>query len=87
MYTRPQILGFNGLSVSDFPNQDAALKCADALIAESEKQLGHEHKEEVKGMPILNKYWYVHQTGLKKTINDSEETKLAHEADVTRSKK
>ena len=38
-------------------------------------------------MPILNKYWYVHQTGLKKTIGEAEQTKLEHEADVTRSKK
>ena len=55
-YNRPQILQKNGLSLSAFDTQEAALKLADEIIRLNEKTHGHPHDAIVhESMPLLNK--------------------------------
>ena len=81
--SRPQILMMNGMSLKDFDTQEAALKIADEIILLNEKTHGHPHDAIVhESMPLLNKYWYVHSGGTKRTIEQLESKELQHSADV-----
>ena len=47
MYTRPQVLQFNGLSMNDFKDEAKAVEVADQLVRDSMLKIGYEGKEDV----------------------------------------
>ena len=80
---RPQILQLNGMSLSDFPTHTAALKAADRLVELNKEQCGHGGEvQEVPDMPLLNKFFYVHMSGKKRSWEQTESKRLEGEADV-----
>ena len=73
----------NGLQMSDFPDHEKALSAANLLIERNQQE--HEHKggmEEMPGMPLLNKYYYIQGHGKKRTWTQSERKVLEGERDV-----
>ena len=73
----------NGLSMSDFKNQTDALKTADALIKQNQKEFEHDGGvEEVKGFPLLHKYFFVDSHGKKRVWTSTEKKTLSGERDV-----
>lgn len=85
--SRPQILQCNGLSMSDFGDQEEALKVADEIIKVNAQEFEHEKDPIVHtSMPLLNRYWYVHSKGLKRTLENKEKKSVDLEADVKKLK-
>ena len=84
---RPQILQLNGLSMGDFDDQKAALACADELIRENVKLHCHSGEcYENKNMPMLNRYFYVHSQGVKRTWTQTQKKILDSSTDVKNKK-
>ena len=67
---RPQILGFNGLTLADFKTQEEALAVADQLIAQNREDTGHTvvtHPPQPGPIPLCDRFFFIRSKGLQRT--------------------
>ena len=87
-FTRPSILALNGMSIKDFDTQREALEVADQIIAGNMADYEEAHKlnppKESNVNPLLNKYFYVHDEGLKTNFTDSETKRLELSKEISK---
>ena len=87
-FTRASILTLNGMSIKDFGTQQEALEVADQIIAENMVEHEAQHNlnpPKVSNVnPLLNKYFYVHDEGLKTSFTDSETKKLELQKEISK---
>ena len=67
---RPQILGFNGLTLADFQTQEEALAVADQLIAQNREDTGHTietHPPQPGPIALCDRFFFIRSEGLQRT--------------------
>ena len=80
---RPAILRMNGLEMKDFPSEEKAFEAAQLLMDQNKNEYDHKGGcEEMVGMPLLNKYYYIQGHGKKRTWSQAETKILEGERDV-----
>ena len=76
-----------GLTIADFDSQAEAFKVVDRLVRGAEQQFGHDHCQELHDeFRVLDKFWFVHNTATKRTIEEEGSKTLSREADVKKAK-
>ena len=74
---RPKILDYNGLSMKDFENTEAALACADRLIVQNQAEYGHAGLSSIDPvMPLLSRFQYIKSDGKKRLWSQTEHQEL-----------
>ena len=81
-HTRPQILQFNGVRISDFPDQNAALQATDRLIAHNMAEYGHAGTKHEGTDPLFQKFLYIRSGGTKRAVEVADTKSDAVETDV-----
>ena len=79
---RTQILGFLGMTLSDFKTREEAFTVADAELASNAKDYGHEVQKEDRGDPLLDKFYYVKSDGKKRKWSSDQIRELSGMANV-----
>ena len=62
------------------------MKCADRLIAQNAKDYEHKVPKQADANPLLERHWYVHGGGVKRTFSQREEKEMAGTAPVSSKK-
>ena len=81
-HIRPQILEFNGVRLSDFPNQKAALEAADRLIAHNMAEYGHAGTKQDGPEPLFHKFLYFRSGGIKRAVEVADTKAYSAETEV-----
>ena len=77
----------NGLAVSDFTTTKEAVQVIEELVADNQKEYGHnEPKTEHASNPLLNRYFYVHSDGRKRSWSQVTTKTMQMEGEVKNKK-
>ena len=71
----------NGLSISDFADQQEALKTADEIIADNKAEYGHQEEPRIHKNPLISKYFYMTSDGKKRSWEQAEQKDFSGSAD------
>ena len=76
------MLTLNGMRLSDFKNHNEALKVADEIVLQNQKEMGHSHAAQEHSNPLLVKVFYIHGEGKKRSWMQMENKIFIAEASV-----
>ena len=80
--TRPKVLTLNGMSLSDFKNHNEALKVADEIVLQNQKEMGQSHAAQEYSNLLLVKVFYIRGEGKKRSWMQMENKIFIAEANV-----